>query len=75
MNPVKKRRLLEFISPTAKLHRESRAILTLANNHAADADNASLAGVYVALQIAVVAFAIGRRHQHLDVLSDCSSSR
>ena len=53
-----------------KLHREGRAVLALADHDAADADDAPLAGRQVAREIAVVALAVGRRHQHLDVLAD-----
>ena len=53
-----------------QLHREGRAVLALADDHAADADDAPLAGAQIALEIAVVALAVGRRHQHLDVLAD-----
>ena len=53
-----------------KLHREGRAVLALADHDAADADDPPLAGPQIALEIAVVVFAIGRGHQHLDVLAD-----
>ena len=46
-----------------KLHRKGRAVLALADDHAADADDAALAGGQIALQVAVMVFAIGRRHQ------------
>ncbi len=51
-----------------ELHREGRTVLALADHDAADADDAPLAGAQIAIEIAVVAFAIGRRHQELDVL-------
>jgi hypothetical protein len=57
-----------------KLHRECRAVLALADHDAADADDAPLAGAQVALEIAVVALAIGRRHQHLTFLPSTSSA-
>ena len=53
-----------------QLHREGRAVLALADHDAADADDAPLAGGEIALEIAVVLLAIGRRHQHADVLAD-----
>ena len=53
-----------------ELHRESRAVAALADHDAADADDSPLAGPQIATQIAVVIFAIGRRHQELDVFSD-----
>ena len=37
-----------------KLHREGRAVLALADDDAADADDAALAGAQIALEIAVV---------------------
>ena len=53
-----------------KLHREGRAVLALADDHAADADDAALAGVHIALHVTVMVFAVRRGHQDLDVLSD-----
>ena len=53
-----------------KLHRKGRAVLALADHDAADADDAALARVHIALQVTVMVFAIGRGHQGLDVLSD-----
>ena len=50
-----------------ELHRKGRAVLALADHHAADADDPPLAGAQIAIEIAVMALAIGRRHQHLDV--------
>ncbi len=47
-----------------ELHREGRAVLALADDDAADADDAPLAGPQIALEIAVMRLAIGRRHQH-----------
>ena len=58
-----------------KLHREGRAVLALADHHAADADDAPLAGAQIALEIAIVRLAVGRGHQHLDVLSRALRSR
>src|SRR5947209_7375918 len=45
-----------------ELHRERRAILALADDDAADADDTALAGEHVAAEITVMGFAIGRRH-------------
>src|SRR5581483_7759456 len=53
-----------------ELHRECRAVAALADDNAADADDASLPGAHIAIEIAVVAFAIGRRHPHPDVFAD-----
>ena len=50
--------------------RKGRAVLALADHHPADADDAPLAGQHIAIEITVVTFAIGRRHQHLDVLAE-----
>ncbi len=50
-----------------KLHRERRAVLALADDDAADADDPPLAGPQIAREIAVVILAIGRRHQPVDV--------
>ena len=47
-----------------KLHRKGRAVAPLADHDPADADDAALAGAVVALEIAVMRLAIGRRHQH-----------
>ena len=53
-----------------ELHRKGRAVLALADDHAADANDPPLSGPQVAFKIAVMIFAIRRRHQHLDVLAD-----
>jgi hypothetical protein len=53
-----------------ELERKGRTVLAFADHHAADADDAPLAGGPVAIEIAVVTFAIGRRHQNLDVLAE-----
>ena len=53
-----------------KLHRKGRAVLALADHDAADADDAPLAGAQIAIEIAVVILAVGRWHQHLDVLAN-----
>src|ERR1035438_9847830 len=53
-----------------KLHREGRAVLALADHDAADADDATFARSHIALQVAVVVFAIGPRHQGPYVLPD-----
>src|SRR5665213_1704601 len=50
-----------------QFHRKGRAVLALADHDAADANDASLAGGQIMIQIAVVAAAIRLRHQHLDV--------
>ena len=50
--------------------RKCCAILALADDDAADADDAALAGPFVMIEKAIVIFAIGRWHQHLDVLAD-----
>jgi len=52
-----------------ELHREGGAVFALADDDAADADDPPLAGRQVALHVSVVAFAIGRGHQHLHVLA------
>ena len=53
-----------------KLHRKGRAVLALADDDAADADDARLVGPQVTGNIAVVLLAIGRGHHDLDVLAD-----
>src|SRR5690348_7478026 len=69
MNPVKKRRSYERISPTAssigKVEPSLRSLTTTA-----DADDPLLAGLQVALQVSVVCLAVGRGHHHLHVLAD-----
>ena len=60
MKPVKKRCVAGFHLADRELHRKGRAVLALADHHAADADDAPLAGGQIALQIAVVRLAIGR---------------
>ena len=71
MKPVKKRCSPDLHFADRQLHRKGRAVLALADHDAADADNTALAGILVALHIAVVVVAIGCRHQDLDVLSEC----
>ena len=53
-----------------QFHGEGRAVAAFAHHHAADADDPPLTGVQVALQIAVVAVAVGPRHQLADVAPD-----
>src|SRR5579863_8785426 len=52
-----------------KLEWKRRAVLALADNDPADADDPPLAGELVALQVAVMSLAVRLRHQNLDVLS------
>ena len=51
-----------------ELHRKSRAVLALADDDPADADNSPFAGAIIALQITVMRRAIGLGHQHADIL-------
>jgi hypothetical protein len=67
MKPVKNR-LAVLISPTASSIGKVETVLALADHHAADPDDALLAGAQIAREIFVVALAIGRRHHHPDVL-------
>ena len=53
-----------------EFHRESRAVLALADDDAPDPDDAPLPGSQIALQVAVVILSIGRRHQPFDVRAD-----
>ena len=64
MKPVKIAPLAGLHLADRKLHRKGRAVLALADHHPADADDAALAGRVIAVEIAVVLLAIGRRHQH-----------
>jgi len=52
------------------VHRKGGAVLALAGDDAADADDVALAGGAVAREVAVVARAIRMRHQDADVLAD-----
>ena len=52
-----------------ELHGKRRAVVALPDHDAADADDPPLSGAQIAIEVAVVIFAVGRRHQHLDVLS------
>ena len=52
-----------------KLEWKRRAVLALADDDPADADDPPLAGELVALQVAVMILPVWRRHQNLDVLS------
>ena len=54
----------------SELHREGRSVAALANDHTPDPDDPPLSGAQIALEVAVVALAIRRWHQHLDVLAD-----
>ena len=54
--------------PDREFHGERTAVLALAHNDAADADDAALAGAQVTLQVAVVLFPVGGRHQQLDIM-------
>ncbi len=69
MKPVKKRCSPHVHLADGELHGKRRAVPALADDDAADADDAPLAGAHVAIEIAVVLSAIWRRHQHLDVLA------
>src|SRR6476660_6018155 len=53
-----------------QLHRKSRAVPSLADHDAADADDAALARHPVAIEVTVMAFTVGCRHQDFDVLSE-----
>ena len=53
-----------------KLHGEGRAVLALAGDDAIDADDAFLSGREVAGDIAVMAFAKRRRHEHAHILAN-----
>ena len=50
-----------------KLHGKGRAVLALADDDAANADDAPLAGDLVTVEIAIVAAAVWLRHQRTDV--------
>ena len=69
MKPVKKASS-RISSRRCQFHREGRAVLAFADHHAADADDAALARPQIAFEIAVMLFAIRRRHQHADILAD-----
>ena len=53
-----------------QFHRKRRAVRAFADDHPADADDAPLSGLQIPLEIAVMAFAVGRRHHDPDVLAD-----
>ena len=53
--------------PDREFHRESRAVLALTRNDSTETDNSPLAGREVATDVAVMVFAVRRRHQHADV--------
>ena len=53
-----------------EFHREGRSVAALADDDAADADDAPLAGGQIAADVAVMLAAIGLGHQDLDVASD-----
>ena len=60
-----------------KLHWECAAILSLADDDAPDADDLSLAGGQITIQITVMLMMVRFGHQHADVpslnLADCES--
>src|SRR5271166_3378607 len=53
-----------------KLHRKSRAVPALADDHPADSDDSPLSGLQIPLEITIVTFPVGRGHQELDVFSE-----
>src|SRR5262249_55578354 len=53
-----------------QLHGKGRAILALADYNTADADDAALSGQLITVKVAIMALAIWRRHEHLDVFPD-----
>ena len=53
-----------------QLHRKGLAALAQTDDHAPDPDDAALAGAKIAIEIAVMSFAIGWRHQDFDVAAD-----
>ena len=53
-----------------QLHRKGLAVLAQPDDHAPDADDSALAGAKIAIEIAVMSFAIGCRHQDFDVAAD-----
>ena len=52
-----------------KLHGKGRAVVALADDDAADADDPPLAGAQIAVEVAVMIVAVRLRHQHLDILA------
>ena len=50
-----------------KLHWEGAAVLSLADDDASDADNLSLSGSQIAIQITVMLMTVRCRHQHADI--------
>src|SRR5271167_2154994 len=53
--------------PHSEFDRKKRTVLALPGHNPANTDDPSLAGREVAGDVAVMGFAIGRRHQHADV--------
>lgn len=53
-----------------KFHGKGRAILAHSRHRAAEPDDPALSGSKVAVQIGVMLFAIGRRHQQTDILTE-----
>ena len=53
-----------------KLDREGVAVAVASRRDPADADDLALAGFAVVAEIAVMPLAVGRRHQHGDILAD-----
>jgi hypothetical protein len=53
-----------------QLHGKGGAVLTLADDHTSDADDPPLAGIEVAVHVAVMLLAIRLRHEELHVLPD-----
>jgi hypothetical protein len=53
-----------------KLHREGAAVAAQAGDDPPDADDPPLSGRAVTVEIGIVALAVGRGHQHSDVLAE-----
>ena len=66
----KETRARRFHLSDGQFHGKGRAILALADNDPPHADDPSLACLEIAPEIAIVIFAVGRRHEHLDVAAD-----
>src|SRR6476659_6547712 len=62
--------IARFHLPDGEFHRKRRSVLALADNDAADADDAPLPRTVIAFEITVMALPVRRRHQHLDVAAD-----
>jgi hypothetical protein len=52
-----------------KIHGKCRGFLALANDLPADADDSPLPHAAMVLEISVMSFAIGRGHEHFDILA------